>query len=204
MADRIALPASFWERVDMDGPVPRKRPSLGPCWLWTGPLTKDGYGERIEINGEREYPHRFAYRGLVGPIPDELEPDHVCHSSDPAYCLAQGACVHRHCMNAPDHMELVTHAENMFRARRLTCPKGHPYDGGNLYIDPRGRRLCRACNTERQRDFHAKRFAAGALPPPDARCKYGHPYEVDKQGRWFCRECHRARQREWKRRKRGS
>jgi len=25
------------------------------------------------------------------------------------------------------------------------CPKGHPYSGDNLYIDPKGNRRCRAC-----------------------------------------------------------
>jgi hypothetical protein len=204
VAHTIALPPWFWERVDMNGPVPRKRPSLGPCWLWTGKIEDNGYAQRIQIDGERDFPHRFAYRALVGPIPDELESDHICHSSDPLGCLALGlgVCLHRRCLNAPSHMELVTHAENMRRARRLVCPQGHPYDGDNLYVDPRGRRICRACNTERQRAFHAKRLAVAAQPPPDARCKYGHPYDVDKQGRWYCKECGRKRAREFMRRKR--
>lgn len=28
------------------------------------------------------------------------------------------------------------------------CPKEHPYSGDNLYIDPRGRRVCRTCKRE--------------------------------------------------------
>jgi hypothetical protein len=203
MADRIALPERFWERVDMNGPVPRKRPSLGPCWLWTGPTNpKTGYGDRIAVGGEREFPHRVVYRGLIGPIPDDLETDHVCHSSDPAACPEGTVCLHRRCVNF-DHLELVTHAENCRRAQRDACRKGHPMTGDNLYIVPRtGERRCRECNAQIQRDFHAKRLAADAKPPADARCKYGHPYDVDSKGRWFCRECARTRAREWKRRKR--
>jgi hypothetical protein len=202
MAHAIALPASFWERVDIDGPLPRKRPSLGPCWLWTGKLDDAGYGQRVSIGNERDYPHRWAYRGMVGMIPDELEIDHVCHSSD-LTCDDGPACLHRRCVNF-DHMELVTHAENMRRwALRSMCRKGHPLAGDNLYRNPKtGARICRACNTERQRAFHAKRLAVAAQPPPDARCKYGHPYDVDKQGRWYCKECGRKRAREFMRRKR--
>ena len=80
----------------------------------------------------------------------------------------------------------------------------HELTGDNVYIDAKtGNRRCRACNARRQRKLHAKRFAAGAMPPPDAHCKYGHPYEVDPQGRWFCHTCRNRRQREWKARKRG-
>ena len=34
------------------------------------------------------------------------------------------------------------------------CPRGHPYSGGNLYIDPRGRRVCRTCKREWARRKH--------------------------------------------------
>lgn len=34
------------------------------------------------------------------------------------------------------------------------CPQGHPYEGDNLYIDPRGRRVCRACKREWARKKH--------------------------------------------------
>ena len=31
------------------------------------------------------------------------------------------------------------------RKSRTHCPKGHPYSGKNLYINPRGARCCREC-----------------------------------------------------------
>lgn len=33
----------FWKYVKKDGPV--MRPELGPCWLWTGSLDKNGRGQ---------------------------------------------------------------------------------------------------------------------------------------------------------------
>ncbi len=180
----LHLPAQFWKSVDKNGPIPKHYPELGPCWLWTGLLDRNGYANRTSIGTDKDYPHRFAYRAFVGPIPQGLEIDHLC-------------CV-RHCVN-PRHLEAVTHPLNMERAQQLRthCAWGHPLSGDNLSIIG-GRRVCKACNTRRQRGLHAQRLAADAKPPEDARCKYGHPYEVDKQGRWFCRECGRKRAREWK------
>lgn len=33
-----------------------------------------------------------------------------------------------------------------------TCSRDHPLSGDNLYVSPRGRNLCRACDRERQRE----------------------------------------------------
>lgn len=210
MADAIAsLPASFWDRVDKDGPIPAGCPERGPCWPWLGRIDpRTGYADRISINGEREYPHRIVYRAFIGPIPElppddpdfRLEIDHLCHSTHPT-CREGTRCRHRRCVN-PDHLELVTHGENTARRPPVDeCPQGHPYSEANTHITASGGRACRTCNADRQRAFHAARKATGALPLPDARCKRGHPYDVDAQGRWFCRECHRQRAREYKQRK---
>jgi hypothetical protein len=70
---------------------------------------------------------------LVGAPPAELEPDHLC--------LNHG------CVN-PDHLEWVTHAENIRRCkswagevhrRKTSCPVGHPY------TQRPGRRVCNEC-----------------------------------------------------------
>lgn len=208
VADAIpSLPDRFWFWVDKNGPLPRGIPERGPCWLWCGALDKrTGYGERTQIGKERDFPHHWAYRAMVGPIPTEpvrLEIDHECHSTDPE-CDLGVADHHRRCVN-PDHLRLVTRAENMagsHQAQKSHCVNGHPFEGDNLFVDAKGRRKCRTCNRETQRGFHAKRKAAGVLPPPDARCKYGHPYSVDSSGRWYCVECARKRSREWKREQR--
>jgi hypothetical protein len=66
------------------------------CWLWTGPLNHSGYG----ANGGKAA-HRVVYLRLVGPIAAGMELDHLCRV--------------RHCVR-PDHLEPVTHSENVRRA----------------------------------------------------------------------------------------
>lgn len=36
------LEERFWAKVNKDGPIPEHRPELGPCWVWTGSLSR-GY-----------------------------------------------------------------------------------------------------------------------------------------------------------------
>lgn len=44
-----------------------------------------------------------------------------------------------------------------FYLAKTTCPKGHPYAGSNLYINPRGHRECRACRAARVAAFYRNR-----------------------------------------------
>lgn len=68
------------------------------CWVWQR-STSRGYG--YVTRGGRCVPaHRWYYEHLVGPIPEGLELDHLCRNPP--------------CVN-PDHLEPVTHAENMRR-----------------------------------------------------------------------------------------
>lgn len=113
------------------------------CWLWAGCVTNH-YGT-VGWQGKPLRPHRLVWQLLRGEIPEGLECDHLCRN--------------KLCCN-PDHIELVTHLENMRRrpadliaiARKAAtynrvkthCPNGHEYD----YIDPRGHRGCRKCRRE--------------------------------------------------------
>lgn len=107
------------------------------CWVWQG-ATSNGYGvvglgRRTDGTGKA---HRVLYELLVGPVPPGMELDHLCRN--------------RRCVN-PDHLEPVTRQENIDRSplmpgSRATCPKGHPYEGENLYLYPNGWRACRACH----------------------------------------------------------
>ena len=122
----------FWRYVD----------KTDTCWLWTGYVRDDGYGEG-SIDGRGIQAHRLAYLLLVGPIPEGMHVDHV---------YANG-CRHRHCVN-PAHLEAVTPAENVRRAAARTthCPQGHPYDEANTYVPPGkvGGRTCRVCGRARR------------------------------------------------------
>jgi len=117
------------------------------CWLWTV-ATNGGYGRlRHPELGVSYYAHRYAYEYLVGAIPDHLEIDHLCNV--------------RRCVN-PDHMELVTRKENLDRRRdrmrkRTVCRHNHSLTGDNLYINPNGTLICRACRNESARQFRIRR-----------------------------------------------
>ena len=103
------------------------------CWIWSG-AKADGYGA-ISIKGKNEKAHRISYFLKHGGLNKNLELDHLCRN--------------RGCVN-PDHLEEVTHKENMLRgigwtavnARKTHCPRGHPYDR----IDGDGRRRCVVCS----------------------------------------------------------
>lgn len=137
----------FWEKVDVRDPW--------DCWPWMAARDRLGYGKisagRRKSNGGRDIKaHRFAYETLRGAVPDGLELDHLCRNAS--------------CVN-PEHLEPVTHQENMLRgvdvsgvnARKTHCPQGHAYSPENTYRgEPtarrRGvRRQCRTCHLERQR-----------------------------------------------------
>lgn len=136
----------FWSKVNLNGTVSGYRPDLSPCWLWTGKPEVKGYG-RFHVRVENGRPvrimaHRFAYEEANGPIPEGLVLDHLCRT--------------RLCVN-PYHLEAVTQEENTRRGlahelnkvnhqtAKTHCPRNHPYDEANTYIDSQGGRRCRAC-----------------------------------------------------------
>lgn len=129
----------FEAKVDRNGPTPKHRPDLGPCWLWTGLLGDSGYGVFRRMRA-----HRWVYEQENGPVPPGLELDHF-------------ACDRRDCVR-PTHVRPVTHLENMRRgahALKTHCPQGHPYDEANTFLYA-GRRNCKTCKAQRQRDYRAK------------------------------------------------
>jgi endogenous inhibitor of DNA gyrase (YacG/DUF329 family) len=71
------------------------------CLLWTGTTSKGGYGQ-MRVGRRFPMAHRVVYEMWAGPIPESLELDHTCNV--PACCN-------------PDHLEPVTHGENMRRMR---------------------------------------------------------------------------------------
>ena len=55
------------------------------------------------------------------------------------------------------------------RVFRPDCLRGHPLVGANLYVNPRGQRICRTCGREKAQRQRAERArhgltAAGTVP----------------------------------------
>lgn len=133
------LPDRFWDKVSVNEET--------KCWEWIAATNDDGYGSFW--NAANVKAHRLSYIALVGEIPTGLELDHLCRV--------------RHCVN-PLHMQAVSHKVNMERAdfsdnansKKTHCPHGHPFDGDNTYITPKGDRQCRECRREQSRKFRAR------------------------------------------------
>lgn len=73
-----------------------------PCHIWLLTKTKKGYGSEWDGRTMRSA-HILAWERVNGPLPPGQELDHLCSQRD--------------CVN-PDHLEAVTHSENVRRGRR--------------------------------------------------------------------------------------
>lgn len=79
------MSARFWSKVDKSG----------DCWMWTGRIRSDGYGD-VWYDGRHQLAHRVAW-ALAGPGREAAELDHQCRIR---------ACV------KPDHLRPVTRKQN--------------------------------------------------------------------------------------------
>lgn len=147
----------FWALVDVRGP--------DECWPWRGRPDKAGYGRfGVRVTSDKwvsVYAHRTMYELVIGPIPEGLQIDHVCHSVDLA--CPGGCCEHRICVN-PAHLEPVTNRENDMRGRRTGtethCKRGHERTAENTYVTPEGDRHCNDCRRYHARNYQRRRREA--------------------------------------------
>jgi hypothetical protein len=86
-------------------PYPEDRGYATLCIIWPGFKNQDGYAQS-DIGPL----HRAMYEATYGPVPQGMEMDHLCKQRD--------------CIN-PDHVEPVTHTENIRRsaATKLDWPR---------------------------------------------------------------------------------
>lgn len=82
------------------------------CWNWRLRRANGRYGQ-VERDGVAQQAHRWMWELHKGPIPDGLEIDHLCRNTG--------------CVN-PDHLEPVTHAENV--RRYWAAVRGYPLAPG--------------------------------------------------------------------------
>ena len=178
------MPTRFWDKVD----------ASGDCWLWMGARHTLGYGQWAGTKRWRQrylnattLAHRLVWMTLVGPIEDGLTLDHLCRNPP--------------CVN-PDHLEPVTHRENIRRGeavgrpRTTHCKYGHERRPENTHIKPSGERVCILCRREKGR-LQARKHHAGLTEPDKpllTECKRGHPYDdkntyIDPRGRRHCKAC---------------
>lgn len=119
------------------------------CWIFTGYTQPFGHGMvNLGAKKGKALTHRLVYERLVGPVPAGLELDHLCRVPS--------------CCN-PEHLEPVTHRENVRRgncstvqterfASMKTCRQGHARNSKNTYLNKDGRRRCRPCSAQWARD----------------------------------------------------
>jgi hypothetical protein len=131
----------FWAKVDVRGP--------DDCWQWQAATTR-GHGRFGVAPGDVRLAHRYSYGLAFGA----LEPDTVLHHE----------CRNPGCVN-PLHLRPMTQSEHMhihgetFNSAKTHCAAGHPYEGDNLYVNPRGHRFCRTCQRDARRRYKARKRA---------------------------------------------
>lgn len=121
------------------------QPPETPCVEWAGARNSEGYGQK-SVGGRLEYVHRLAYmthHGLTS-LPRGHHVDHLCRNHG---CLR------------PDHLELVTHGENIRRGNeyhrangtgrygKTKCGRGHSRVVGQE---------CKPCKADSQRARRAR------------------------------------------------
>lgn len=120
------------------------------CHMWIGPKNWNGYGQ-VRFNNRWSMVHRVIWEHYRGPIPEDLQIDHMC--------AVRGCC-------NVDHLRAVSARENCLantcnsigaqNSRKTECPTC----GGPFSFWPNGHRYCKPClrrwQTEYQREYRSR------------------------------------------------
>lgn len=130
----------------------RKKIAVNPktnCHIWTGHKIWSGYGV-CNLEGKQALVHRVIWIQGRGPIPENLQIDHLCGI--------------KACCNL-EHLRLATAQENSLADtsnnmaaryfRRLVCHKC----GGEFSKFKNGLRYCRPCRHKRMMEYQRERRA---------------------------------------------
>lgn len=125
---RNDVAARFWAKVD----------KTGECWLWTGYVMPNGYGQ-FRLDGKARLVHRISAR-MVAEIPEGMHIDHTCRV--------------RRCVN-PAHLQAVTQQQN--NEHRVVNPRARSGVRGVCWDEATGK--WRVLVGHQYRKYTAGRFA---------------------------------------------
>lgn len=99
--------------------------------------------------------HTLVAAAFIGPRPVGTE---VLHGDgDPTHNQPSNL---RYGTRGENNLDSVAHGTHPW-ASRTQCPSGHPYDEGNTYVTPQGKRRCRRCLAARElARYHRRKKAA--------------------------------------------
>ena len=124
------IESNWWDKVEVGND--------DECWLWKQSTGSHGYGQTWDGNTVI-LSHRVAWVLSNGQdIPEGMTIDHICRV--------------RKCCN-PSHLRMLSNIDNAKdngQSLKTHCPRNHPYDDINTYIDSKGHRRCRECAKLRQ------------------------------------------------------
>lgn len=196
------------------------------CWEWTAYRNRLGYGVFCVSKREKRttMAHRLSYEYFVGDVPAEHEMDHLCrnpscvnpthleavtHSVNVQRGLAgdlmpsdrrivkAGNAVKRGFGIKPEWREIARAAVATTKAERTCCGHGHPWTPDNTYLNPAGKRYCRACLYANQARLRARRRVS---KPARTHCCHGHEWTLAntyaspaRPHYLCCRECKRTK-----------
>lgn len=143
---RFITPAlsRFMSKVNKRGPVWNGT----NCWQWLGVTNKNGYGHFNPTSTTTKKAYKWYWEFINGAIQPDKELDHLCKNTS--------------CVN-PDHLEPVTHMENLRRGvsfsgvnfRKTHCKNGHEFTPENTYTK-KSHRDCWVCKRDRKKKYLAR------------------------------------------------